>query len=56
VKALGPESPCIEAEDNSITLKPDPVEGLEEELIEIGFGVDRQQGPGMNCSAAVNEG
>jgi hypothetical protein len=26
-----------EAEDNSITLEPDPVEDLEEELIEIGF-------------------
>ncbi|KFG69309.1 hypothetical protein [Microvirga sp. BSC39] len=26
-----------EAEDNLITLEPDPVEDLEEELIEIGF-------------------
>jgi hypothetical protein len=26
-----------EAEDNSVTLEPDPVEDLEEELIEIGF-------------------
>jgi hypothetical protein len=25
------------AEDNSITLEPDPVEDLEEELLEIGF-------------------
>jgi len=25
------------AEDNSITLEPDPVEDLEEELIELGF-------------------
>ncbi|WP_152568819.1 hypothetical protein [Microvirga sp. BSC39] len=26
-----------EAEDNPITLEPDPIEDLEEELIEIGF-------------------
>ena len=31
------QKPGAEAEDNSITLEPDPVEDLEEELIEIGF-------------------
>jgi hypothetical protein len=31
-----PEAEAI-AEDNSITLEPDPVEDLEEELLEIGF-------------------
>ena len=33
----GGRKPGAEAEDNSITLEPDPVEDLEEELIEIGF-------------------
>ncbi len=33
----GGQTPGAEAEDNSITLEPDPVEDLEEELLEIGF-------------------
>jgi hypothetical protein len=33
----GGQTPGAEAEDNSITLEADPVEDLEEELIEIGF-------------------
>jgi hypothetical protein len=33
----GGQKPGAEAEGNSITLEPDPVEDLEEELIEIGF-------------------
>jgi hypothetical protein len=33
----GGRKPGAEAEDNSITLEPDPVVDLEEELIEIGF-------------------
>jgi hypothetical protein len=31
------QKPGAEDEDNSITLEPDPVEDLEEELLEIGF-------------------
>ncbi len=33
----GGQNPAAVAEDSSITLEPDPVEDLEEELIEIGF-------------------
>jgi hypothetical protein len=33
----GGQKPSAAVEDNSITLEPDPVEDLEEELIEIGF-------------------
>ncbi|MBL0406621.1 hypothetical protein JKG68_21945 [Microvirga aerilata] len=33
----GGRKPGAEAEDNSITLEPDPVEDLEEESLEIGF-------------------
>ena len=33
----GGRKPVAGAEDNSITLEPDPVEDLEEELLEIGF-------------------
>ena len=33
----GGQTPGAEAEDNSITLEPDPVEDLEEELLELGF-------------------
>jgi hypothetical protein len=33
----GGQKPGVDAKDNSITLEPDPVEDLEEELIEIGF-------------------
>jgi hypothetical protein len=33
----GEEKPDAGAEDNSITLEPDPVEDLEEELIEVGL-------------------
>ena len=33
----GGQKPNAEAEDNSITLEPDPIDDLEEELIEIGF-------------------
>ena len=33
----GVQKPDTEAEGNSITLEPDPVEDLEEELLEIGF-------------------
>lgn len=31
------QKPDTEAEGNSITLEPDPVEDLEEELLEVGF-------------------
>jgi len=31
------QTPGAGAEDNSITLEPDPIEDLEEELLEIGF-------------------
>jgi hypothetical protein len=33
----GGRKPVAGTEDNSITLEPDPVEDLEEELLEIGF-------------------
>ena len=33
----GEQKPSAGAEDNSIALEPDPVEDLEEELIEAGF-------------------
>ncbi len=33
----GGRNPGAEDEDNSITLEPDPVDDLEEELLEIGF-------------------
>jgi hypothetical protein len=33
----GGREPGAEGEDNSIILEPDPVEDLEEELLEIGF-------------------
>lgn len=31
------QKPIVEAENNSITLDPDQVEDLEEELVEVGF-------------------
>jgi hypothetical protein len=33
----GEQKPDAGAEDNSITLEPDPIDDLEEELIEIGL-------------------
>ena len=49
-----PKPAAGDADDNSITLDPDAVEDLEEELIEIGFsprrGVDCRQGSGVSRS------
>ena len=35
---------AADADDNSITLDPDMIEDLEEELIEIGFSAERRTG------------